>query len=226
MLGRRLRLGWEPLSVFDPHYPPRLRERLGAAAPPVLWVRNKSRALAGRLCAIVGSRQLSPEEREFAVLAGKLCTEAGFGVVSGGAMGSDRLGAAGALSAGGFAAHYLPGGESCATLGTACLLSCNPEEAEFLRARALIRNRWIYASADGAIIVASRLGQGGAWTGALEAKRRRTTPLAVYMGRNHSAGNECLARLGATPLRSPQDLRAWLQEVPPSPATLPLFGSR
>lgn len=221
VLARRIRSGWEPLSVFDPCYPPRLRERLGSGAPPILWVKGKSDALGGRLCAIVGSRELTTEEQSFAVAAGRACAESGFGVVAGGARGSDLLGASGALDAGGFVAHILPGGAAKGQ-ENACLLCWNPEEIAFLRMRALVRNRWVFAAADGAIVVASRLGIGGAWAGSIDAKRRRVTPIAVYMGRNPSPGNHCLARLGAAPLRNAEDVVNWLKRLPSAPAKLPI----
>ncbi len=219
IVERRASSGWEPISVLDARYPHLLRKRLGTAAPPLLWARGATDALGARLCAIVGSRDLRPDEIKFAKAAGSACAHAGIGVVSGGARGADRLSGEGAIEAGGFVAHMLPGGGE-PNLPGASAVSQNPDEGTFLTIRAFARNRWLYAAGEGAIIVASRFGAGGSWHGALGARRAKFGPMAVYVGPKPSSGNDALVRLGATPVRTGQDVADWLKSLPAPPLSL------
>jgi predicted Rossmann fold nucleotide-binding protein DprA/Smf involved in DNA uptake len=221
VIASRAKRGWSPLSILDPAYPPRLRERLGAAAPPLLWSNPKSDETAAKLVGVVGSRDLTNEESDFAAMAGATLAKRGFGVVSGGARGADQVAASASLEAGGFVAHFLPGGGR-PNLGSACLLAEDPEAAPFNRLAALTRNRWIYAASEGVILIASRLGVGGSWSGAIAARRERTCPLAVFIGRDPSPGNDCLARLGAAKLRTENDVEHWLCQLPERQPSLPL----
>jgi len=221
LIAKRAEHGWSPLSILDAAYPPRLRERLGASAPPLLWSKPKREEISAQLVGVVGSRDLTSEERDFAAMAGCELAKRGFGLISGGARGADQVAAKAALDAGGFAAHFLPGGGN-PSLGTACLLAKDPDAVPFNRLAALTRNRWIYAASEGVILIASRLGVGGSWSGAIAARRERTCPLAVFIGRDPSPGNECLARLGAATLRTEKDVENWLRRLPERQPTLPL----
>lgn len=205
--------GWEPISPLSPLYPPRLRARLGWRAPALLWGKDCYGGWEKGAVAIVGSRDLSPDEEVFAWETGRLCARWGFRVVSGGARGADQLGARGCLEGGGFAVHFLPGGQGSEGLAGQGLLSVNPEEACFDRLRALQRNRWIYGSAEVAVVVSSRFGVGGAWSGALESLRGRLCPLVVYRGKGSRDGNEALARLGAHGVSSVDEMEEIFAKV-------------
>jgi predicted Rossmann fold nucleotide-binding protein DprA/Smf involved in DNA uptake len=127
-------------------------------------------------------------------------------VFSGGAAGADSFGAIGAARRGGAAAHFLPGG--CPEpFGPVALFTPNPDAPAFDRVQALTRNKWVYAAAEATIVVASRFGEGGSWAGAIAAMRARLGRVIVFLSDMPSSGNEALAKLGATPLRSADELR-------------------
>jgi predicted Rossmann fold nucleotide-binding protein DprA/Smf involved in DNA uptake len=205
--------GWEPLCPLSPRYPARLRARLGWRAPALLWGKDCSDGMQKPGIALVGSRNLTEGEQEFAWGAGVACARRNYKVISGGARGADQWGASGCFEAGGFAVHFLPGGRGDDEVEGHGLLTVNPEWGAFDRLRALQRNRWIYASAEIAVVVSSRFGEGGAWAGALEALRSRLCPLVAYRGRGHREGNEALIRLGARGASSLEELEEILETM-------------
>ncbi|MGI8923795.1 MAG: DNA-processing protein DprA [Fimbriimonadales bacterium] len=215
----RLRGGWKPLLASSPLMPPRLRSSLGHSCPPVLWLRGSAMRLRQPGVGIVGSRTLSVDEARFASEAGALLARMGATVFSGGAAGSDSFGVAGAVRAGGYGVHFLPGGEP-RRYPEGCLLSRFPEAPEFDRIEALIRNRWIYAASDAVILVSSRFGQGGSWAGAISARRSRASPILVFRGKQPSSGNEVLAKLGATSVSSIAELEGALRPCLAKPLEL------
>ncbi|MEO7453461.1 MAG: DNA-processing protein DprA [Fimbriimonadales bacterium] len=204
LIERRAFAGWSPLLPQE--QPPYLRESVTAGAPPLLWAYGYGPRLRQPGIGIVGSRALTPQEARFASAAGEACAHMGMPVFSGGAAGADSFGAAGAARAGGSAAHFLPGG--CREpFGPVALLTQNPDAEGFDRIEALTRNKWIYASSEATLVVASRFGEGGSWAGAIAAMKARLGRILVYMGHQPSAGNVALAKLGARPVRCVDDLQ-------------------
>jgi predicted Rossmann fold nucleotide-binding protein DprA/Smf involved in DNA uptake len=86
--------------------------------------------------------------------------------------------------------------------GNMSLITSYDPEAGFSVGRAMGRNRWIYALADRALVVACSEGKGGTWAGAVEALKRQR----VYVKINNPArpGNDALRHYGAIP--APEDL--------------------
>ncbi|MDQ2987049.1 MAG: DNA-protecting protein DprA [Armatimonadota bacterium] len=204
LIGARAGEGWEP--VLPNAHPPGLRLCPGGAAPPLLWAYGYSLAFQRPAVGIVGSRNLAPNEARFAADAGEVCAKIGMPVFSGGAAGADSFGAIGAARAGGAAAHFLPGG-SGSPFGPVSLLTTNPDAPPFDRIEALTRNKWIYASSEATIVVASRFGEGGSWVGAIAAMRGRLGRIIAYAPSRPSAGNEALIKLGAEPVSCAAALR-------------------
>lgn len=208
--------GWMPLPSPSSKFPCRLRTVLPRGFPPLLFAKkitNGSLDISKPAIGIVGSRNLTDEEKEFAYRAGGFIAERGWVVLSGGAKGADRLGVAGAISQNGNGVHFLPGGENGFPFRASGLLTPNPEAEVFDRLMALERNRWIYAASHAVLVVSSRFGEGGAWAGALYAKRMRLSPIFVFMGKAPSSGNAALAKLGAIPIRNLEDLEHALQSL-------------
>ncbi|CAL1238939.1 DNA-processing protein DprA [Candidatus Methylocalor cossyra] len=87
------------LVYQDPRYPPLLREI--ADPPPLLFVEGEPESLAKRHIAMVGSRNPSPAGLQTARDLAKALARAGFGIVSGLALGIDAASHRGALEAGG-----------------------------------------------------------------------------------------------------------------------------
>jgi predicted Rossmann fold nucleotide-binding protein DprA/Smf involved in DNA uptake len=203
LIVRRSFMGWSPIVPRE--QPVGLRESCPAGAPPLLWAYGYDQRLQEPGVGIVGSRTLTPQEARFASAAGEACAQMGLPVFSGGAAGADSFGAAGAARAAGAAAHFLPGG--CREpFGPIALLTQNPEAEPFDRIEALTRNKWIYASSEATLVVASRFGEGGSWAGAIAAMKSRLGRILVYLGQQPSSGNIALAKLGARPVRCVDDL--------------------
>lgn len=160
------------LTPFDLRYPSGWLDALGSGAPPALWVSGHlpSRPLVG----VVGSRVLPLPAQRLARGIGAYLAGSGRGVVSGGAWGADRLGVAGADSAGeGCSVEILPCGLGCADASSASArLSPWPPHAAFSGQRAMVRNRLIYAWSRQAVVIHARYGTGGTWGGAVDSLRR------------------------------------------------------
>ena len=222
LIERRAARGWMPIIPSSPFYPPRLRSTMGERSPPVFWQKGSFQALSTGCVGIVGRRLLSSEEARFAYEAGREVARLGISVLSGGAAGADVLGVEGAVSEGGYGAHFLPGGEPDAAPNATAIISRNPEANRFSRFEALARNRWIYAASKAVVLVSSRFGEGGAWAGAIEAKRSRLCPLIVFIGSSPSAGNLAFRSLGAAVVRSPEKLSEVIRRVAPEDRNLML----
>jgi predicted Rossmann fold nucleotide-binding protein DprA/Smf involved in DNA uptake len=190
------------LTAVDVDYPRRRMERLGQTAPPALWIRGVMPA--GPLIGIVGSRQIEKPIQQFAFEIGTESVRLGNSVVSGGAAGCDFAGASGAVAEGGHAIEILPHGIDLYSRTDRCGLSvCAPDEV-FSTATAMERNTLIYAASEQTVVIQARFKQGGTWIGAAEATRKRLCPLIVRD--DGSQASQALIALGATPIKSPQDL--------------------
>ena len=78
------------ISRSDGCYPERLKRYLGQAAPPLLYgVGSKSLLNRGGL-AVVGSRDRTEEDGDFARRVGEHCAQEGLAIISGAAKGIDR----------------------------------------------------------------------------------------------------------------------------------------
>ena len=229
-LERLSSLGIWAVTRADEGYPDRLKEVLGPKAPPCLFGAGDPELLARDAIAIVGSRDLDDEGREFAERVGRRCASAGLAVVSGGAKGTDRHGMTGALEAGGLAVGVLADSleRSLASRDVRqwivgeqlTLITQFHPKAGFSVGNAMQRNKLIYGLARAAVVVASDLEKGGTWAGAVEDLQAGWVPLYVRGGDAVPEGNRALLKRGAT--QFPQDaldgdLRILLE--PPSDST-------
>ena len=88
------------VSRADAEYPQRLKERLGANAPTVLYGCGNLELLDDGGLAVVGSRNTSEELLEYTERIGRLAARAGCAIISGGAKGVDQAAMHGALVSG------------------------------------------------------------------------------------------------------------------------------
>ena len=194
------------LTALDDAYPKRWIERLKESAPPALWIAGDLTPC--RYIGIVGSRDISVQSRDFAIEAGKEAVRLGYGVVSGGAVGSDLAGVKGALQVGGQVLELLPYGiERFAAIDKAGLSLAAPND-EFSISLAMERNTLIYSASEVTVIIDARFKEGGTWHGAIEANRRKLCPLIVQHGTNEAS--RALQGLGCIPLSSPSELASAL----------------
>lgn len=224
-LERLDNLGIWVLTRADAAYPNRLKERLGATAPPVLFGAGDQTLLTRGFLAVVGSRDVDEAGAAFARQVGETCAQGKLVVVSGGAKGVDRLSMFGALNAGGSAIGVLadslertvrePEYRTAAAAGRLTLVSVVHPRTSFNVANAMARNKLIYCMAQYGLVVSASQEKGGTRAGALEVLKQRWVPLFVRSGKAAPAGNRDLIELGALELDSPlppDGLAGWLQE--------------
>ena len=95
------KLGCFPVSRVGSHYPLILRKRLGLDSPGVLWAKGDLSFLDTPTLSLVGSRELSDRNREFAAEVGRQAALQGYTLVSGNARGADKTAQKACLEAGG-----------------------------------------------------------------------------------------------------------------------------
>ena len=200
------------VTTADDGYPTRLRERLGSAAPPVLFGSGPPSLLAAGGVAIVGSREVDEAATTFTMRLASAVVAGGASVVSGGARGIDVTSMRTALDVGGSVIGVLPEGverrlreattRAAIARGQAVLVSPYHPSAGFSVGAAMGRNKLIYAISDVAVVVSSADGSGGTWTGAVEALKGGWVPVFARDDAHAPAGNRSLVALGAAPLSS------------------------
>ncbi len=204
------------LTEFDTQYPKRWIEKFGDRCPSHIYFSGNADLLNHPMIGIVGSRDIDRAGSEFAEAVAQAAVAAGFGVVSGGARGVDRL----AMNAG-----YQADGETVGVLadslltaaqeaeragafdyGRTCLCSPYIPTAGFQVGNAMARNKLIYALSGATVVVSAAEGSGGTWAGAIEAMEAAFCPLMVRSGPDIPTGNKRLIEKGATALVDPGDL--------------------
>lgn len=190
------RAGCHPLTPFSGRYPRELEQRLGDDAPAVLWYRGDLSILERPKIALVGSRDLLPENAHFARQAGTQAARQGFSLVSGNARGADRTAQDAALAAGGPVISILADRLTDYSPGERMLYLCEDSfDLGFSPLRALSRNRLIHAMGRIALVAQSSLKTGGTWDGSVKNLRFGWSPLCCFDdGRERT---RLLAQMGA-----------------------------
>ncbi|HEV2494941.1 MAG TPA: DNA-processing protein DprA [Terriglobia bacterium] len=197
------------ISRSDASYPERLKKYLGQTAPPLLYgVGSKCLLNRGGLV-VVGSRDSSEEDAEFARRVGEHCAKEGIAVISGAAKGIDREAMSGALETGGWALGVLAEGLArTATSGQyrsglvsdrLTLLSPYDPDSRWFVYAAMERNKLLYGLGDAALVVASSAETGGTWAGATEALQHGRVKVFVKSTGVIAPGNSRLLRMGSIP---------------------------
>jgi len=203
------RSGLWVISRSDSCYPERLKRYLGQAAPPLLYgVGSKSLLNRGGL-AVVGSRDRTEEDGDFARRVGEHCAQEGVAIISGAAKGIDRDAMAGALEVGGWALGVLAEGlAKTATSGQyraglvsdhLTLVSPFDPDSRWFAYNAMERNKLLYGLSDAALVVASSADSGGTWAGATEALQLGKVKVFVKSTGILAPGNPKLMRMGGIP---------------------------
>lgn len=204
----------QAMTPLCPEYPPLWLQRLGAGAPPALWVSGR---IAGNFVGVVGSRVPSESQSQFVVELCQRISAAGEVVISGGAHGVDTVAARACALLGTPVVELLPSGHADPG-GTAARWSIDPPGAPFSTASAMQRNFLIYAASIATVAVHPRFKVGGTWAGASEALRRRITKVGILSSQSlpegsdvdarHILAERALIQMGAFPLQSADDLFA------------------
>jgi DNA processing protein len=238
LLGRGFLLSqaverWEARAIWvvsraDPAYPRKLKSRLRAASPALLYGCGNRAILRDGGLAVVGSRNVDDALLEYTERIGRLAASAGRLLVSGGARGIDQAAMGGALEAGGKVVGVLADSLEKTAMrrehrnmlleDRLLLLSPYDPGARFNVGHAMQRNKVIYALADAALVVSADLNKGGTWAGATEQlDKLHSVPVFVRTAAEGSAGLAGLLGKGAIPWPDPVDAEG-LDRILASPA--------
>lgn len=195
-LAKAAKFGCVPLTRLTEGYPRRIIDALGDEAPGCLWARGDLEALERPGIALVGSRELRPENGAFARQAGVVAAKQGFAIVSGNARGADRTAQDACLAAGGAVVSIVADRlTDHVPVGKILYLSEEGFDLEFSAQRALSRNRCIHALGEAAIAAQCSLRTGGTWDGSVKNLRFGWSPLYVFDDGSESA--KLLEQMGA-----------------------------
>lgn len=188
--------GCAPITRVSEGYPLLLRKRLGLDSPGCLWVKGNVDLLAQPAVSLVGSRDLLPENRDFAREVGRQAALQGYTLVSGNARGADRCAQESCLNAGGQVISVVAD-ELYKQRERENVLYISEDgfcEA-FSTIRALSRNRVIHALGLKTFVAQSSLKMGGTWDGTV--KNLRGGWSDVYAFRDGSEAMTLLEQMGA-----------------------------
>lgn len=195
-LQKGSRSGCAPITRVSTSYPAHLRQRLGLDSPGVLWAKGDLSILAKPAIALVGSRDINPENEAFAAKAGGEVARQGYALLSGNARGADRTAQRACLDAGGQVISIVADELNKQPLQPNILyLSEEGFDSTFSSIRALSRNRVIHALAEKTLVAQSSLATGGTWSGTVQNLRGGWSP--VFCLRDGSEASLHLEQLGA-----------------------------
>lgn len=188
-----------PVTRATECYPPSVRRRLGLESPGTLWAKGDLSLLDKPKISLVGSRDLNPENAEFAREAGRQAALQGYVLVSGNARGADKLAQNACLDAGGQVISVVA--DSLTThkqKNNVLYLSENSFDEEFSPQRALSRNRCIHALGEKVLVAQSSYQHGGTWDGTVKNLRFGWSP--VFCFDDGSPAADLLCQMGANPI--------------------------
>ena len=195
-LSRSRKSGCLPVTRVSPHYPGIVRKRLGLDSPGCLWVKGDPALLEAPAVALVGSRELNPENRDFAREVGFQAAKQGLVLVSGNARGADRTAQDACLGAGGQVISIVADElERHPEHSRITYVSEDGFDLPFTAQRALSRNRVIHTLGRMVFVAQSRLGQGGTWDGVNRNLRSGWSSVACF--RDGSEASRQLEQMGA-----------------------------
>jgi len=193
------------VTRISPYYPNRIALHKKLSSPPVLFAKGDLSLLDLPSVAVIGSRQLLPENVRFAKAVGVLAATEQLVLVSGGAIGADQMAQDACLKAGGRCIIFVPDRLIDHPVPPGCLyISEAGYDLPFSPARALSRNHLIHMQGDKTIAVQCTYGKGGTWEGCLDNLKHSWSPLFVFD--DGSRGSQALMERGATGIGMPDSI--------------------
>lgn len=185
-----------PITRVSPGYPARLRARLGGERPGCLWAKGDISLLQKPAMALVGSRELWPENQAFAAEVGRQAARQGFTLISGNARGADRVAQESCLDSGGTVISVVADALEKRPLRRNVLyLAEESFDIPFSSQRALSRNRLIHCLGEKTLVAQCSLRTGGTWNGTCRNLRHRWSP--VFCFDDGSPASLTLGEMGA-----------------------------
>ena len=170
-----------PITRLSDAYPLPVRKRLGLDSPGVLWAKGDITLLNRPTVAVVGSRELNRENRNFAQEAGRQIAKQGYILVSGNAKGADKTAQDACLEAGGQVISVVADSLQNQPLTENVLyLSLDDFDREFTPQRALQRNCVIHSLAELTLVAQCSWGKGGTWDGSLRNLKNAWSPVYCF----------------------------------------------
>lgn len=195
-LRRGRRTGCQSVTRVTDGYPVQLRQRLGLDAPGCLWLKGDASLLEMPAVALVGSRDILPQNRAFAAEVGRQAARQGYALVSGNARGADRVAQKACLAAGGCVISVVADELECQQPYENILyVSEDSFDLPFSTQRALSRNRVIHCLGQCTFVAQSSYQRGGTWDGTVKNLRARWTP--VFCFHDGAVSTSSLIEMGA-----------------------------
>lgn len=195
-LCRGSRGGCVPVTRVTEGYPGALLGKLGQDSSGCLWAKGDISLLDTPMVSLVGSRELRPENREFARRAGEEAAKQGFTLVSGNARGADQTAQRACLASGGRVISVVPDElERHVPEENLLYLSEDGYDLPFTAQRALSRNRVIHCLGQKTFVAQCAAGSGGTWDGT--SKNLRFGWSDVFCYNDGSEGSRLLEQMGA-----------------------------
>ena len=195
-LHRGRNAGCTPITRVSAAYPLILRQRLGLDSPGCLWARGDLSLLNTPAIALVGSRDILEDNRNFAEEVGRQTADHGMTLVSGNARGADRTAQNACLEAGGSVISVVADELARQPLRERVLyISEENFDEPFSAQRAISRNRVIHALGRMVFVAQCSLGKGGTWDGTVRNLRFGWSPVACF--RDGSEASDQLEQMGA-----------------------------
>ena len=168
-LQKAKRYGCTPITRVSADYPHVLHRRLQLDCPGVLWAKGDISLLKQPAISLVGSRDISPENRRFAEEAGRQAALQGYTLVSGNARGADRIAQESCLAAGGNVIVVAADGIAEKREEKRILYLCEDSfDLSFSAQRALSRNRIIHCLGKIVLVAQCTWQSGGTWSGTVK----------------------------------------------------------
>lgn len=172
------RKGIDVVTLFDKDYPVLLKKKLKRKTPPILFYAGDINLSKKIGIAVVGSRNVDESGVEFTKKLVEKAAKENLIVYSGGAKGVDTISEKTAIISGSAVVSFIA--DSLLSKikkkeviqyiqqGKLLLFSDVKPDAGFTAARAMNRNKLIYAASYGTFVVSSDYNKGGTWSGAVE----------------------------------------------------------
>ena len=206
----------------DKSYPQRIKKTLKEKAPPILFGIGNKDLLNLNYIGMVGSRNTNEAELLITEKISKNIVLNKLGIVSGGARGVDEKSMITCLKKNGACLGILADSlikKSISSLyrnfilkNKLVLISPYNPEAGFNVGNAMTRNKYIYTSANFALVVRADEGKGGTWAGAKENNENNWVPLFVKQ-QSDASGNIVLLHNGANGLKLQESSGSWLEQT-------------
>lgn len=194
-----IKQGISVLTWVTEGYPQAVLQALKAESPGTLWAKGDLSLLGKPCVSLVGSRDLRPQNEEFAAAVGRWAAEKGYVLVSGNARGADRIAQNACLEAGGEVISVIADDLMSKHIPMRMLLlSEDGYELPFCAQRALSRNRVIHAIGKYTFVAQSSFQKGGTWKGTVQNLQHGYSP--VFCFDDGSAATGELIRQGAKPI--------------------------